>query len=182
MKKKLIVTLVAAFALTPVAFAGHGDYRPAPDLSELAYRLENAVDDVEEMAEDRLHRRGRGHGARAGVTWGTVQSLRILERRAERFANAVDRFRWSDRRIDRDFVRLADAFERAAYEVDGVRSPRIRREFDQVARLMNRLDRRLDIRNAKLERRRAVPLDRSRGSVVFGREGRRASYRVAVDW
>ena len=174
----LIVALIA-----PAALAGHRQrvVRQAPRLDVLAYELREATRDVRAEALFRA-RHNRGHRVLARLDGRVIGTLTRLERQADRFLVAVDRR--NPRRVEREYVQLVRAFDRAAYEMDSVRSPRVRREFRDVANLMQRVTRRVELAAGYGPGpRRAVPYrDGIHGSVVLADVIGDARFRIRVDW
>lgn len=138
--KRIVITTLLALALAPVALAGPGrDHNRGPrSLNDLAYELHDATRHVADQARFAAFH-WRGHETPAS------RSLARLNREAARFEKIVDRRHRRDSwRLERDFVRLFEAYERASYQVSHVRSPHIRRDFERVRRLMDRMSIRVD--------------------------------------
>jgi hypothetical protein len=182
MIKAAPIALIAAL-IAPAALAGnkHRVVRQAPRLDVLAYELREASRDVraEAIFRARNHRAHRGPGR---IDGRLIESLTGLERQADRFLLAVDRRH--ARRVEQEYVRLVRAFERASRQVVGTRSPHVRREFRDVAFLMQRVTRRVELAagygpgHPGYDRRR----DAVHGTVVLGDVIGDARFRIRVDW
>ena len=188
MNKKLLikavpVALIVAL-IAPAALAGHKDQavrRQAPRLDVLAYQLleESREARAEAIFRARNHRAHRGPGR---VDGELIRALSGLERQADRFLLAVDRR--NPRRVEREYVKLVRAFERAAWKVDGVRSPHVRRGFRDVSVLMQRVTRRIEraVVHGTVHRRPVPYREGVHGSVVLGDVIGDARFRIRVDW
>lgn len=180
--KAALITLIAVL-FVPAALAGHKTrvVVQAPRLDVLAYDLLQASRDVRAEAVFRARhpsaRRGPGR-----LDGRVIGALTGLERQADQFLFAVQRR--DPRRVEREYFRLLRAFDRAALEVEGVRSPHVRREFRDVAFVMQRVAQRIELAagygpgHPRYERFR----DGVHGTIVLGDVIGNADLRIRVDW
>jgi len=180
--KAALITLIAVL-IAPAALAGHKTrvVVPAPRLDLLAHDLLLASRDVrvEAVAAARHPSARRGLGR---IDGGVIGALTTLERQADQFLFAVQRR--SPRRVEQEYFQLLRAFDRASFEVEGVRSPHVRREFRDVAILIQRVAQRVELAagygpgHPRYERFR----DGVHGTIVLGDVIGNADLRIRVDW
>lgn len=148
-----LTTLVAALLLLAApAGAGHGhDRRPdVARLERVAYELADSTRDLRRHLERRAHRGSTGRRA-------TLDAVRGLEHRVQRFLAKAAYYQDRPHRLRRKFDRLERAFRHVEHCFAEVRvGRRARREFARVARLVYRLESRVErtIRVASRHRHR----------------------------
>lgn len=132
--KKAWILATALIAAAPLAWADHRAPSPFGRLVVVAHELQEAAEHVHEAAERRAH-----HGDR----WEefALTRLHLLERRAERFQEVVERRGRDPWRLEREYRRLAAAYRDAEEALPYLHGDRhVRRDFQRVRRLMREVD------------------------------------------
>ncbi|MGI9589742.1 MAG: hypothetical protein ACR2P8_00125 [Myxococcota bacterium] len=169
MTRKLIAPIVIALALgaLPASAASRHDdddrqrgrryaairgdvHEHEAKIAALTNRLDRATTELVSEAATRGHRLGWKH-------WRAFHALQRLERKADRYQEIVAHRGAGSRRADAAFEELECAFQDAMVRRHDLRRKRhLRDELSDVARLMEKLDRRnekLDQALARLDRR-----------------------------
>lgn len=171
MKKTLLLTIVAATMLAPVALAGPRGDRHLPE--DPIVILSTDLLEATRSMRFNVERRARGHHRRAAEL---LYDLDRLERRARHFRRDAVRG-ISLRHLNRELDGLVLAFDRADRQMRFVRSGRLQRDFNRIDRAMRRLTRDVEFASTRVRPRR----DRGvHGSVVLGDRTRNGRYQVRV--
>jgi len=180
--KAALATLIAVL-IVPAALAGRNARAVVrtPRLDVLAYELREQSRQVRAEALFRASHRAanRGPGRIDGRVVGTLTDL---ERQADRFVFAVESR--NPARLEREYVRLVRAFDRASVEVEGVRSTQVRREFRDVTIAMAHVAQRIELaagHGPGHPRYDRLP-DGVHGTVILGDVIGNADLRIRVDW
>jgi hypothetical protein len=164
-KKTMFLALALALTtvLAPAALAGHDDFRNGrPD--RLVVLADDLVDATRHIRRN-VKQQSRGHNRRSG---DLLYSLDRLARQARHFRNDALQGA-SPRHLDREFDELLVAFNRADRRMCVIRSRHLQRDFEQVAGVMRRLARNVQIATGPGPRRGRGGV---RGGIVLDRAGR----------
>lgn len=139
----------------------HRVARTAPDLGELSIRMHESAAFALREARLGLHRPGRReHDA--------LRALERLERESARFERAVNRRGPTNfLKIERELDDLTDAYHVAAVELRDIRARRMRDNLNEMAFLLDRIERRVELLADYRPRPRRDRGPEARGSVAY---------------
>jgi len=172
LKKTMFLALALTMVSAPAALAGHDDYRDdRPD--RLVLLADDLVDATRQMRRN-VKRQSNGHQGRYrihghnGRSGDLLFSLDRLAKQARHFRNDALQDA-SPRHLDRELDELFTAFNRADRRMRFVRSRHLQRDFEQVARVMRRVARNVEVATGPGPRRGRGGV---RGGIVLDRAGR----------